>query len=232
MSDFPHPSSDPSRHQQLERQFIGHAERLVTDERLRLATSRGRKSTVTLIRDIGFSDRGVELIRLMSEMGKRDRRLESQMPVGKSLDVALSRKKFWLFKSPVGRFRAICLSPSRDLLSGQTPQPASASDLQEAISRTPPPLAGVPVTLAIMSTSGFTPEAREAALKLKDRTVILVSPNYMGGWAVTAPPEDAETASLFDPELDLEKRSRIRAEIDANRIDLMSSGIATDKLAA
>ncbi len=225
-------SDDPSRHQQLERQFIAHVERLVSDERLRLATSRGRKSTVVLIRDVSFSDRGVELIRLMSEMGKRDRRLESQMPVGRSLDVALSRKKFWLFKSPVGRFRAICISPVRDLLSGQTPQPISAADLQEAISRTPPPLAGVPVTLAIMSTSGFTPEARDAALKLKDRTIILVSPNEMGGWAVTAPPNDAEMASLFDPELDLEKRARIRAEIDANRIDLMSSGIATDKLAA
>ena len=80
-------SADPSRHQQLERQFIGHVERLVTDERLRLATSRGRKSTVTLIRDVAFSDRGVELNRLMSEMGKRDRRLESQMPVGKAMDV-------------------------------------------------------------------------------------------------------------------------------------------------
>jgi TolA-binding protein len=225
-------SVDPSRHQQLERQFIAHVERLVTDERLRLATSRGRKSTVTLLRDVTFSDHGVELIRLMSEMGKRDRRLEAQMPIGRSLDVALSRKKWWLFKSPVGRFRAICLSPSRVLLSGQTPQPMSAPDLMQAISTTPPPLAGVPVTLAIMSTTGFTPEARDAARKLKDRTVILVSPNESGGWAVTAPPDDADTASLFDPELDLEKRSRIRAEIDANRIDLMSSGIATDKLAA
>jgi TolA-binding protein len=225
-------SADPSRHQQLERQFIGHIERLVTDDRLRLPTSRGRKSTVTLIRDVSFTDRGVDLKRLMSEMGKPDRQLESTMPVGKAMDVALSTKKWWIFKSPVGRFRAISLSPSRALLSGQPPAPLSASDLQDALSRTPPPLTGVPVTLAIMSTSGFTPEAKEAALKAKDRTVILISPNDTGGWGITAPPEAADMASLFDPELDLEKRSRIRAEIDANRIDLMSSGIATDKLAA
>ena len=109
MSDLPRPSSDPSRHQQLERQFIGHMERLVSDDRLRLATSRGRRSTVTLIRDVAFADHGVELIRLMSEMGKPDRRLEYQMPVGKTMDVALSMKKWWLFKSPVGRCaRFVC----------------------------------------------------------------------------------------------------------------------------
>ena len=232
MSDSSHSSPDPSRHQQLERQFIAHVERLVTDDRLRLLTSRGRKSTVTLIRDVSPGDRGVELIRLMSEMGKRDRRLEYQMPAGKMMDVALSIKKWWLFKSPVGRFRAICVSPWRALLSGETPPPISAPDLMQAVSATPPPLAGIPVTLAIMSTSGFSPEAREAALKIKDCTIILVSPNDSGGWAVTAPPEAADIASLFDPELDLEKRSRIRAEIDANRVSLTSTGIATDKLAA
>jgi hypothetical protein len=223
---------DPSRHQQLERQFISHVERLITDERLRLTTSRGRKSAVILIRDLSFSDRGVELIRLMSEMGKRDRRLESQMPIEKSLDVALSAKRFWLFKSPVGRFRAMCVSPSRDLLAGEPPKPLSLADLQSALARTPPPLSGIPVTVAIMSTTGFTSEARDAALKLKDRTVILVSPNDMGGWAVSAPPQEADIAALFDPELDLEKRARIRAEIDASRSDLVASGIASDKLAA
>ena len=161
MSDI----ADPSRHQQLERQFIAHAERLVSDDRLRLVTARGRKSAVTLIRDVAFSDHGVELIRLMSEMGRRDRRLESQMPVGKAMDVALSVKKWWIFKSPVGRFRAICLSPARELLAGQPPRAVSASELMQAVSATPPPLAGIPVTLAIMSTSGFSAEAREAALQ-------------------------------------------------------------------
>ena len=128
-------SADPSRHQQLERQFIAHVERLVSDDRLRLATRRGRKSTVTLIRDVSFSDRGVELKRLMSEMGKPDRQLESQMPVGKSLDVALSRKKWWIFKSPVGRFRAICLSPSASIALRPNPR----SPCRQPICPTPSP---------------------------------------------------------------------------------------------
>jgi hypothetical protein len=110
--------------------------------------------------------------------------------------------------------------------------PLTASDLLQSISRTPPPLAGIPVTLAILSTSGFTAEARDAALNLKDRTIILISPNESAGWSISTSPRAAAVAELFDPELDLEKRSRIRAEIDANRIALLSAGIATDKLAA
>jgi len=225
-------ASDPSRHQRLERQFIAHVERVVNDGRLRLATAGGRKSAVTLIRDVRFSDRGVELKRLMSEMGKPDRQLESRMPVGMTMDVGLSRKKWWVLKSPVGRFRAICLSPSRALIGGEAGQPLSAAELGQALAATPPPLPGIPVTLAIMSTSGFTADARQAALKIKDRAVILVSPTETGGWTITAPPEAAETAELLDPELDLEKRARIRSEIEADRVGLLSAGIATDKLAA
>ncbi len=105
-------SSDPTRHQQLERQFIAHVERLLSDDRLRLPTSRGRKHAITLIRDVNHLDRGVELKRLMSEMGKPDRQFESEMPIGKTLDVGLCQKKWWLFKSWVGRFRAISISPT------------------------------------------------------------------------------------------------------------------------
>ncbi|HEX4053482.1 MAG TPA: hypothetical protein VHX86_04385 [Tepidisphaeraceae bacterium] len=224
--------SDPTRHQQLERRFIAHVERLLTDDRLRLETADGRKHAITLIRDVNRIDRGVELKRLMSEMGKPDRQLESQMPVGQGIEVGLSRKKFWIFKSWVGRFRAVCISPSRALIAGQAPAPASAADLAQTLAAMPPPLTGIPSTVAIMSTSGFTPAALEAAPKMKDRTVILVWPNETGGWSVSAPPDAHDFVELFDPELDLEKRARIRAEIESNRVSLLSAGIATDKLAA
>jgi hypothetical protein len=224
--------SDPTKHQQLEREFIAHVERLLSDDRLRLPTARGRKHAITLIRDVNHLDRGVELKRLMYEMGKPDRRLESQMPVGQSLDVGLCRKKWWIFKSWVGRFRAISISPTRALIAGEAPAPASAADLAQTLASLPPPLAGIPSTVAIMSTSGFAPDARDAASRMRDRTVILVWPNESGGWSVAAPPDNQDFVELFDPELDLEKRARIRAEIDANRISLQAAGIAADKLAA
>ena len=223
-------ASDPSHHQQLERQFIGHLQRLLSDDRLRLPVAGGRKST-SLIRDVRLGDRGVQLKRLMSEMGKPDRELESRMPVGASMDVELSRKKWRVLRSTVGRFRAVCLSPTPALVAGQEPQPLSAADLAQTLSAAALP-SGIPLTLAIMSTSGFTADARQAALKIKDRAVILVCPNETGGWTVAASPDATDIAELFDPELDLEKRARIRAEIDADRVGLLSSGIAADKIAA
>ena len=225
-------SSDPTIHQRLERQFIGHVERLINDDRLRLASSHGRKSVVTFIRDVTPGNRKVERKRLLIEMGKTDREFESQLPEGTTLDVALSRKRLWIFKAPVGRFRAISFSPLRALIGGRAPEAMSADELMKAISATPPPLPGIPITLAILSTSGFTDEAREAVLKIKDRTVILVSPTESGGWTVAGPAEARDIADLFDPELDLEKRARIRAEIESNRFELTAAGIATDKLAA
>jgi hypothetical protein len=228
MTDF----SDPTQHQQLERLFIAHVERLLDDDRLRLPTSRGPKHAFTLIRDINHQDRGIELKRLMSEMGKPDRQLESQMPLGRSIEVGLCRKKWWVIKSWVGRFRAVSISPTRALLAGQPQGPASAADLAQTLATLPPPLNGIPSTVAIMSTSGFTPDARDAASRMRDRTIILVSPNPTGGWTVSAPPENQDYVELFDPEMDLEKRARIRSEIESNRISLQSAGIAADKLAA
>ncbi|MGD0461453.1 MAG: hypothetical protein ABSB74_03090 [Tepidisphaeraceae bacterium] len=225
-------ASDPAKHQQLERQFIAHVERLLSDDRLRLPTARGRKHAITLIRDVNHLDRGVELKRLMYDMGKPDRQLESQMPVGQSIEVGLCRKKWWFFRSWVGRFRAVSISPTRALIAGQAPAPASAADLAQTLASLPPPLSGIPSTVAIMSTSGFTPDARDAASRMRDRTVILVWPNESGGWSVAAGPDNQDFVELFDPELDLEKRARIRSEIDANRISLQAAGIAADKLAA
>jgi hypothetical protein len=224
--------SEPAKHQQLERQFIAHVERLLSDDRLRLPTSRGRKHAITLIRDVNRIDHGIELKRLMSEMGKPDRQLESQMPLGQSLDVGLCQKKWWLFKSWIGRFRAISISPSRALLADRPTGPASAADLTQTLATLPPPLTGIPTTVAIMSTSGFTSDALDAGLRMKDRTVVLVWPNESGGWSVAAAPENQDFVELFDPELDLEKRARIRSEIESNRISLQSAGIAADKLAA
>ncbi len=228
MTDF----SDPTQHQQLERQFIAHVERLLGDDRLRLPTSRGSKPAVTLLREVNHLDAGIELKRLMSEMGKPDRQLESQMPVGKTIDVGLCKKKWRIFTSWVGQFRAMSISPSRALVSGQSPPPAGAGDLAHTLSRLPPTPVGIPYTIAIMSTSGFTQDACDAAARMRDRTIILISPNPAGGWSVTAPSDHPEFVELFDPEMDIEKRARIRSEIESNRISLQSAGIAADKLAA
>lgn len=225
-------NSDPSQHQASERQFIAHVERLLSDDRLRIDTTRGRRSAVTLFRDVSVADRGVELKRLMSEMGKPDRALESTMPVGKWIDVTLSQKKWWVFKSPVGQLKVVSVSPLRALLAGETPSSMTGADVNKLISEAAPGPRAVPTTVVIMSTSGFTADARESADRSKDLTLILAAPNQSGGWTVTGSPQTKAVTDLFDPEAEAQKRSRIREEIESSRVDLLSGGIAVDKIVA
>jgi predicted nucleic acid-binding Zn-ribbon protein len=224
--------SSPTFHQQLQEQFIAHVEQLLYDERLRVDTTRGRRPVVSFIQDITRADRGVELKRLMSELGKPDRGLEARMPVGEYVEVILSHRKWRLFKATVGRVHVACISPTRALVLGQAPQPASAADVAAALAAMRSVPAGVPSTVVLMSTSGFAPDVRAADQHGKDRMLILAAPDSAGGWIIQAPPQLQEMAELFDPEAEAEKRLRIRKQIEAATVDLLSGGVASDKLAA
>src|SRR5205814_6343013 len=125
-----------------------------------------------------------------------------------------------------------CLSPTRALVAGESPKPMSRQEITKTMSELPPSLGGVPTTVVLLSTSGFTIEAREAAARGPERTLVLVEPNDAGGWSVYGPPESQSLVDLFDPEADEEKRQRIHKLIDEMRVDLLTAGIATDKLAA
>jgi hypothetical protein len=224
--------SDPSIHRQREQQFMQYVEQLLRNDRLRIDTTRGRKPVTTLIRDVNHTDGGVELKRLMSQMNLPDRDLQNRMPTGQVIDVALSQKYLFIFRKQVARLRVVCVSPNKELLASETPEPLDRSDVAEILRQTPPPLSDVPSTIVVLSTSGFTIEAHEAAERRADRTVILVEPNDGGGWNAFGPPESKGLADLFDPEADAQKRQRVRREIEACRIDLTGAGLASDRLAA
>src|SRR3954471_2950135 len=114
-------SPDPAVHQQLERQMMEHVERLLGDERLRVDTTRGRRLVTTMFRSVETGDRGVELKRVMAEMGKPDRELQARMPTGAWMEVTLAQKKWFFFKETVGKLQVICVSPTKALLAGQEP---------------------------------------------------------------------------------------------------------------
>ena len=225
-------SSDPIEHRHRQEQFIQHVEKLLGDDRLRLDTTRGRRPVTQLIRDVKTANKEVELTRLMSEMNKPDRDLRDHMPTGLSLEASLSRQRFFVFRQTVGRLAVLCASPTRALLSSQTPQPLTKAELAEILRQAPAAQGKIPSTLVVMSTSGFAIEANELAERRSDRTVVLASPNNAGGWTVIGPPETKGLADLFDPEADAEKRRRVRAVIEDSRADLGSSGLASDHLAA
>jgi hypothetical protein len=223
---------DPGVHRQLEQSFIAHVEQLLEDDRLRIDTVRGRRPVAGMMRSVNRTDKAVDVKRMMSEMRLPDRELQNRMPTGESLDVTLQQRKMLLFKGAVGRLRAVCVSPTRALLAGQNAAPLKSADVLKVIGEIPPPLNGVPSTIVVMSTSGFTLEAHEVAERRSDRTVILVEPNKAGGWAVYGPVETKSLVDLFDPEAEASKRGRVSEEIDAMTSELTGAGIATDKIAA
>ena len=223
-------SIDPTHHRQQERRFIERVERLLSDERLRIDTTRGRRAVSSCRRAIDRTDKGVELKRLMSELGKPDRALEAMMPRGEAVEVELAQKKWWFFHEKIGRLRAICLAPARSILQERSPAPLQKREVEKLLSEIAPATDKFPTTVVMMSTSGFVPDAHDLAERGAGRTVILVEPNEAGGFTVHGPTETSGINELFDPEAEQEKRNRIREAIGAGAMDLSGSGIASDRI--
>jgi hypothetical protein len=212
--------------------MIEHVMRLLQDERVRIDTTRGRRPITEFMQTVTASDGGTDVKRTLSDMNKPDRSLQSQMPLGETVDVVVSQKKWGLFKTPVGRLHVACVSPTRDLAAGATPHSLSRTEVTKALSSVPPGPPNVPTTVVIVATAGVVLEARELADRSADRTVIFAEPNDAGGWTVSGPAETKALVDLFDPEPDAEKRSRIATEIESPQADLGGSGVAGDRLAA
>jgi len=232
LSDTSKTSPDPLVHRQREQQLIQHVERLLEDERLRIDTILGRRPITAFTRDVSRTDRAVELKRQMSEMGVPDRELQGRMPIGEMIEVTLSQKRLWIFRSTVGRLRVVCVSPTKSLIKGEQPQPMNNTDVQRALSQLPASPGSYPTTVVLISTAGFTVEAHELAERSAERTVILVEPNDAGGWTTTGPTETKALSDLFDPEGEDQKRQRVKQFIDANKVDLLTSGLPADRIAA
>lgn len=227
-------TADPSVHRAREQQLVSHVLALLDDPRLRLETINGQRSIDTMRFDPPHRyDRGTDVKRTMIEMGLPDPELQKRMPLGEQIDVTLWQKRMLLFRKTVGRLRVVCVSPTRSLLKGETPAPMTTQEINKTLSEIPPAFGGVPTTVVLLSTAGFTVEAHSAAAERSpDRTLVLIEPNDAGGWSVYGPPETKGLVDLFDPEAENAKRQRIRKVIEDQKVDLLTSGLATDKLAA
>jgi hypothetical protein len=227
-------STDPSRHRDRQRQFVEHVEKLLRDDRLRLPTAAGRRPITSLRRDVQRDNHEVELKRLMSDLGVPDRQLQAQMPAASEMTIQLSRTRFLIFRKTVGRMLVLGLAPQRELIQQTPPRPVDQPALQAALAAraaadTNPQ---VPTTLVVLSTSGFSPDARNWARGSADRNIILAEPGDAGGWTLTASEDLAAVAGLFDPEVDAEKRQRLRDEIARRKADLLGGSLGATRLAA
>src|SRR3954447_1211757 len=122
---------DPSSHRGAGRRFIEHVETLLGDDRLRLDTTRGRRPITLFTRSTRRDDKAVDVKRLMSDLGKPDRELQQKLPVGKTVEVDLSQKRWWFFNQTVGKVKAICMSPVRSLIVGESPPPMRRSEIEK-----------------------------------------------------------------------------------------------------
>ena len=227
-------SPDPLVHRQRQQQLIQHVQQLLDDPRLRVDTTRGRRPVPDFGRDVSKRDRSAELKRLASQLSVSGQDLENRMPVDPAIEAVLWQRAWGLFRQTVGRIEAACISPMRALLAHESPAPLDGGAVQKLLGELSPPgrSRGVPTTLVLMSSGGFTLEAHELAERRADRTLIFVEPNDAGGWTVTGPVETKSLVDLFDPETDQAKRQRLRALIESDPAALSAAGRPADLLAA
>jgi hypothetical protein len=224
--------SDPIFHQQAENLFVAHVDKLLSTDAFRVDTSRGSKSITGFLRDRRKSDGAVDLKRIMTELGQTDRDLQAKMPVGQRLDVEVSTRKWLFFKAPMARISVISLVPTRELLTGDAIQPITAERVKRELAKIPPSLGGVPTTIVLLSTSGFTADARELVDRRSDRVIFLAQPNDLGGWSTFGPTTLKAATDLLDPEADDEKQSRLQEAIRAAHLELLGGGLSADKIAS
>jgi hypothetical protein len=225
-------STDPGTHKSAEAQIIAHVERLLEDGRFMVDTTRGRRAVAGFLLKVEKDDRSIDLKRTMSEMNLPDRELQERMPVGQSLEIELQMTRWLVFRQTVGRVRILCVSPTRQLLAGEQPLPLSATEVRKVLEEVAPVQSDVPTTAVIVSTSGFTMDAHELYERRPGRTVVLAEPNDAGGWTMHGPVEIKGLTDLLDPEEAEEKRRRVREVIGQHTTDLLTGGIATEKIAA
>lgn len=223
---------DPITHQAAERLFIEHVEKLLATDSFRLDTTRGHKSITGFLRDVSKTDGGVDLKRIMTELGRTDRDLQNRMPVGQTLHADVSSRRWLFFKTPAARLSVIALVPTRELLTGEKVAPVNAERLKRELAKIPPGLGGVPTTLIFLSTSGFTPDARELVDRRSDRVVLLAQPNDSGGWSAYGPPTLKAMVDQLDPEAGTEKQARLQEQIKAAHLEMLAGGVSADKIAS
>lgn len=224
-------SPDPTLHRQWQQQAVSHVQKLLEDERFLLDTSSGRRSVTDYYRDVVPGDNAIGVKQKMIELGLFDRELQRKMPPGMTLDVALSSRTFFGGKQAAGRMRVITLSPTASLLKGEAGQAVDREEAAKVLASTPPSLGGVPQTVVLVSTSGFSDGALALAERRPGGAVILIGQNEAGGWTVHAPPGYEDLATQLDPETASQKRERVRQEIDSGA-DLFTGGLSAEKVAA
>lgn len=163
-----------------------------------------------------------------------DRDRFQQLPHGRGFTVRGFEKRLFFWDRLRSVTVASVLAPPEPLLDeGATPPPVTLAQVQAKIrelvvDRKAPHLIG------LCSPSGFEESALRAAAEQPNVTLVLIAPRDGGGWDVRAAGGkkiDERLLKLFDPEGVEQKMDRVRREIDARSIDLLTGGLSAESMA-
>lgn len=224
--------ADPAEHRAAELRLIAHVQKLLDDPRLRIDTRSGTRPVAGLKRGIARGDAGADLKRTMADLDLPDRDLHARMPQGEVMEVLFRRTRWLLLNQIAARLRVICVSPSSALLRGQAGRPMTVGEVNRLLGQYESgDSAGVPTTVILLSTSGFAHDTHDLAGRVASRTLVLVEPNRAGGYTVWGPNEMKALTDLVNPESEAEMRGRIRDAVASREADLLTGGVAADRLA-
>lgn len=230
--------SDPAEHRAAELRLIDHVQKLLDDPRLRIDTVSGTRPVAGLKRGVARADSGADLKRTMAGLDLPDRDLHARMPQGEVMEVLFRRTRWLLLNSIAARLRVICTSPVTALLKGEAARPMTVGEVNRLLAQYDPhegkPAdagAGVPTTVILLSTSGFAHDTHDLAGRVASRTLVLVEPNRAGGYTVWGPNELKSLTDLVNPETEAEKRQRVRDAVKTREADLVTGGLAADRVA-
>ena len=171
---------------------------------------------------------------MLAERGVIDRGRFESMPANRRVALHGFVRRFLFGKRPTGVAVATVLSPlSRLVADGEASAPVTLAEVMSHVSSVMKS-GDVPHVIGVCSPTGFSDDVKNARIDLPRATVILIEPERLGGWRVSAcgGGGDPRMLEVFDPEGPGQKVERIRRLIDERSADLLTGGLSVSQLAS
>jgi len=171
---------------------------------------------------------------LMAEHRNYDRELVKTLPTNRRVCVHGFDRRFVFWKRKTGVATASVLSPLSHYAKAPTEEapPIGLGELTDHVRQLTAD-AKVMHIVGVCSPTGFSEEARSAALSTSRVQVVLIEPDGHGGWRVTPAGDDVDPrlVKMFDPEDAKEKVQRVKRIIEDRSADLLTGGLSVSSVA-
>ncbi|MCH7993774.1 MAG: hypothetical protein IIB57_04940 [Planctomycetes bacterium] len=170
---------------------------------------------------------------LMATHHNYDRELLKSMPTNRRVAIHGYERRWLFLKRKTGVATASVLSPLSHYARSPDSDgpPIDLGELTEHVRELTADKA-VRHVVGICSPTGFTDEARNAALSSTNAQVVLVEPDGHGGWRATAAGEgvDPRVVAMFDPEGVSQKVERVAGIVEQHSADLLTGGLSVSSV--